>query len=148
MSLPPGAVLRQATRGDVAAMQRIRHAVRENRLVSTVITDQDVRHYIEDRGRGWVVDTHGAVTAFSVADLVTGSIWALFVDPGFERQGYGRALLEAAVQWLRERAVGTIWLTTEAGTRAESFYRAAGWQEAGLTASGERRFELRASKSG
>jgi GNAT superfamily N-acetyltransferase len=147
MSLPPGAVLRQATRDDVAAMQRVRHAVRENRLVSTVIADEDVRHYIEDRGRGWVVETHGAVTSFGVADLVTGSIWALFVEPGFERRGYGRALLEAAVQWLRECGVSTIWLTTEVGTRAERFYRAAGWQEAGLTASGERRFELRAVRA-
>jgi GNAT superfamily N-acetyltransferase len=141
MSMAPG-VVRQATREDIPQMQRIRHAVRENRLVSTVITDEDVRHHIEDRGRGWIVDTGGALAAFAVADATDGSIWALFVDPEFERRGYGRALLDVSVAWLRGEGVSAIWLTTAIGTRAERFYRAAGWRQVGETGTGEARFEL------
>lgn len=143
MNLPPGAALRQATRDDIAEMQRIRRAVRENRLVSTVISDEDVRHYIEDRGRGWLIEADSLVTAFGVADRTGSSIWALFVDPPFERRGYGRALLHAMVDWLHAEGVAAIWLTTEPSTRAEGFYRAAGWRDTGITPSGERRFELR-----
>jgi hypothetical protein len=35
-----------------------------------------------------------------------------------------------------------IWLTTDHSTRAEGFYRAAGWQETGRLKNGEIRFEL------
>jgi hypothetical protein len=36
-------MLRKAVASDIAAIQRVRGSVRENRLVSTVITDDDVR---------------------------------------------------------------------------------------------------------
>jgi GNAT superfamily N-acetyltransferase len=141
MTLAHGLLLRQAYRGDIPAMQRIRREVRENRLVSTVIADEDVREYIEDRGRGWVVEDGTDLIAFAIADASTGSIWALFVGPSHERRGCGRALLDTMVEWLRASGVATIWLTTAPRTRAEAFYRAAGWTDAGVTASGERRFE-------
>jgi hypothetical protein len=46
------------------------------------------------------------------------------------------------VDWLWSRGLETLWLTTEAGTRAERFYEARGWQRTGVTTSGELRFEL------
>jgi GNAT superfamily N-acetyltransferase len=147
MSVAPG-VVREATREDIPQMQRIRRAVRENRLVSTVITDEDVRDHIERRGRGWVVDTGSALAAFAVADATDGSIWALFVDPDLERRGYGRALLDVAVAWLRGEGLSTIWLTTALATRAERVYRAAGWRHVGDTETGEARFELDVRQSG
>lgn len=138
-------MLRPATRADIPAIQRIRRDVRENRLVSIVISDEDVREYIEDRGRGWVVTSDDETTiAFGIADLQTGSIWALFVDPPHERRGCGRILLDTMVDWLRGNGTETVWLTTEAGTRAEGFYRAAGWRIVGRTSAGEVKMERRA----
>jgi len=84
-------LLRVALRADIAQIQRVRHAVRENRLTSSVVTDDDVRRHLEEQGRGWVVVLDGTP-----------------------------------------------------GTRAEAFYRPAGWRDAGPAAHGEIRFEMEA----
>ena len=123
-------------------MQRVRASVRENRLVSITITDDDVRSAIEDRGRGWVVELMGSVVAFAVGDVTNGTVWALFVDPAHEGRGFGRQLHDEMVRWMWDQGLDRLWLTTESETRAERFYRAAGWHCAGRTASGELRFEL------
>jgi len=85
-------ILRQAQRGDIPDIQRVRHAVRENRLTSRVVTDDDVADSIERTGRGWVIEVDGRVQAFAIGNADTGNIFALFVEPGHERRGYGRRL--------------------------------------------------------
>jgi len=136
-------VLRIATRADVAAIQRIRAAVRENRLVSRVISDDEVIEHLETLGRGWVVEEGGEIVGFAIGRQRDGNIWALFVDPAHERRGHGRRLHDEMVAWMFGQGLNRLWLTTEPGTRAERFYRAAGWSDAGLVADGrERRFEL------
>ena len=135
--------LRQAVRADVPGIQRVRHAVRENVLTSGVITDADVVDYLERFGRGWVVvDERDQVLGFAIGDARDGNIWALFVEPAHEGKGYGRALHDAMVDWLRSQGLERLSLSTEPGTRAERFYRNSGWIDRGLTPSGERRFEL------
>jgi GNAT superfamily N-acetyltransferase len=67
---------------------------------------------------------------------------ALFVDPAHERRGIGRRLLETAVPWCWNRGLTRLWLTTEAGSRARSFYEAAGWQVTALVVGGQVRMEL------
>lgn len=134
--------VRLATPADVAAMQRIRRAVKENRLVSMVISDADVLHMMTVAGCGWVAELDGSVCGFAVARHDDWSVWALFVDPPFEARGAGRALHAAMLAWFAERGCRSAWLTTEPGTRAERFYRAAGWQFTGMTSSGEARFEM------
>ncbi len=47
--------LRQADRGDIPAMHRVRLAVRENRLTFSVITEEHYIPAIEVTGRGWVI---------------------------------------------------------------------------------------------
>jgi len=136
-------MLRLAAPSDIAGMQRVRQAVRENRLVSLVVSDADVGRAITGNGRGWVVEQRGEIVAFAVANALSGNIWALFVDPEHEGRGHGRRLHDAMVAWLWSRGLGGLWLTTEAGTRAERFYESAGWHRAGTTASGEVRFEMR-----
>lgn len=136
------AILRQARRGDVAAIQRVRHSVRENRLVSRRISDEEVVRYLELLGRGWVVEVDGEVVAFAIGDATIGNIWALFVDPRHEARGYGRRLHDTMLQWLWAQGLQHLWLSTEAGTRAERFYRAAGWRDAGTTPHGELAFVL------
>lgn len=136
------ALPRRAVRGDVGEIQRVRHAVRENRLVSTVITDDDVIQAIERTGRGWVTEVDGRIVGFAVGNAETGNIWALFVEPEHEGQGHGRRLHDAMVQWLWTRGLQRLWLTTEPGTRAQRFYERAGWRNCGLQPNGELRFEL------
>ena len=85
-------MLRAARASDIPAIQRVRASVKENRLVSTIITDEDVRTAIEDTGRGWIVEKDGEVVAFAIGNAITGNIWALFVRPEHEGRGYGRQL--------------------------------------------------------
>lgn len=132
-----GGILRQARREDIAAIQRVRRSVRENRLASRRIDDAEVQRYLELLGRGWVIELDGEVVAFAIGDATIGNIWALFVDPRHERRGFGRRLHDAMVDWLWSQGLQHLWLTTDRGTRAEGFYRAAGWRDAGTTPHGE-----------
>lgn len=134
--------LRQACREDIAAIQRVRRSVRENRLGPRSIDNAEVRRYLEVLGRGWVIEVDGEVVAFAIGDATIGNIWALFVDPCHERRGFGRRLHDAMVDWLWSQGLQHLWLATERGTRAEGFYRAAGWREAGTTPHGELAFTL------
>lgn len=139
--------MRQAVSADIDRIQEIRRSVRENRLVSAVITDSDVRDAIEITGRGWVAEVNGRVVGFAIGNAKTGNIWALFVHPDHERRGYGRQLHDAMVEWLWSQGLDRLWLTTQSGTRAQGFYEAAGWERVGVTDRGELRFEKRAALS-
>jgi GNAT superfamily N-acetyltransferase len=134
--------VRQARRADIAGMHRVRMAVLENRLVSMRLSENDYVVAIESTGRGWVIEQQGAIVAFAVGNAQNASIWALFVDPGHEGQGYGRQLHDVMVAWLWEQGLDRLWLTTEPGTRADRFYELAGWQRVGSADHGEVRFEL------
>lgn len=135
-------MLRSAVASDIAGIQHVRRSVRENRLESTVISDEDVREAIERTGRGWVIESQGEIVAFSICNAKSGNIWALFVHPDYERRGYGRHLHDTMVSWLWSQRLDRLWLTTEPGTRAQRFYEAAGWQLTGQTDRGELRFEM------
>lgn len=135
-------MLRAATRADIPAMHRVRLAVRENRLTTTVLTEGDYQAAIEHHGRGWVTEEHGEVVGFAVGDARDGNIWALFVHPDHERRGHGRRLHDAMVSWLWARGLRRLWLTTDPGTRAQRFYEAAGWRQAGAAEHGAVRLEL------
>lgn len=135
-------MLRTAGAADIPAIQRVRASVKENRLVSIVITDEDVRTAIEDTGRGWVMEEDGEVVAFAIGNAATGNVWALFVHPEHEGRGYGRQLHDTMINWLWMAGLQRLWLTTEPGTRAQRFYDAAGWQLTGTTIDGELRYEL------
>jgi GNAT superfamily N-acetyltransferase len=128
---------------DIEAMHAVRLAVRENVLSDPSRVER--RHYVEllqERGRGWVHEEDARVVAFGIADHAGRSIWALFVLPAFEGRGIGRHILQLMVTWLFEQGNESIWLTTERHTRAEQFYRAAGWREAGQADFGNLRLEL------
>jgi len=133
--------LRQAGRADVPAMHRVRLSVRENRLVSDV-SERDYPPAIEQTGRGWVIEVDGAVVGFAIGNARSANIWALFVAPEHEGRGHGRRLHDAMVEWLFAQGLERLWLSTEPGTRAERFYRAAGWVSEGLLANGEASFSL------
>ena len=125
-------------------IQRVRHSVRENRLISRVISDEEVVAAIERTGRGWVVELDGRIVGFAVGNAVTGNVWALFMEPECERLGYGRRLHDEMVTWLFSQGLTRLWLTTGQHTRAQRFYEAAGWRNAGVVESGELLFERQA----
>ena len=143
----PVAALRQADRGDIPAMHRVRLAVRENRLTFSVITEEHYIPVIEVTGRGWVIELNGKVLAFAVGNEQSGNIWALFVDPEHEHHGYGRRLHDVMVSWLFSRGLAKLWLGTDPNTPAQRFYEASGWQFKGMVANGEARYELHSPKA-
>ena len=135
-------IIRTALPGDIEAMHRIRLAVTENRLVRTVITRNDYLDAIGQDGRGWVAETDGALHGFAIAKRNDWSIWALFVDPACEHRGIGRALHAEMHAWLKASGCAVAWLETEPGTRAEMFYRKAGWQFTHITPEGDAHYEM------
>jgi GNAT superfamily N-acetyltransferase len=129
-------VFRRAVSADIPAMSQIRLAVTENILSDpTRITVEMYGDYLEKSGRGWVAVSAGEIVAFCYADKINASIWALFVRPGHEGKGLGKALLERAVAWLFEAGHERVHLTTGAGTRADRFYAAQGWDRSPVGAS-------------
>jgi GNAT superfamily N-acetyltransferase len=135
-------MLREAIVSDIPGIQRVRHSVRENRLVSIVISDEMVREAIQVSGRGWVVESEREIVAFGIGNALNGNVWALFVHPDHERRGHGRRLHDTILSWLWSRGLDRLWLTTEPGTRAQGFYEAAGWRLADRTKHGELLFEM------
>jgi GNAT superfamily N-acetyltransferase len=140
----PATMLRQAVRGDVPEIQRVRRSVTENRLTTTVVSDDEVIEAIERTGRGWVVEDAGRIVGFAIGHAGTGNIWALFVEPGHDGRGHGRRLHDAMVAWLWAQGLTRLWLTTGPETRAARFYEAAGWQLVGTEPTGELLFEKHA----
>lgn len=138
-------MIRQATLADIPGMQMVRHAVKENMLSDpALVPDHDVADYIIRRGRGWVSTAGEKITGFSIVSVTDKNVWALFVHPEQEGSGLGRKLHDSMLNWYFSQTEDTLWLSTEAGTRAETFYRKAGWTESGLYGKGEIRFEMKA----
>ena len=140
--------LRLLTRADLPEIWRVRHAVRENTLTPGRIADADVIERMEAPGRGWGIELPGGELAgFAIGcgareGADAGRVWALFIHPDHAARGHGRRLHDEMVGWLRERGLPRLWLNTEAGSRAETFYRLSGWVDCGLNEHGEIRFEL------
>lgn len=136
-------LIRQATTADIPQIQVVRNAVRENRLSDPrLVPDEDVEDYITRRGRGWVCEEDGRITGFSIVSVMDKNVWALFIDPVHERKGTGRRLHDVMMDWYFSQTKDTAWLSTAPGTRAEGFYRKAGWQEKGVYGKGEIKFEM------
>jgi GNAT superfamily N-acetyltransferase len=137
----PSPHIRRALQSDEPRIWEIRFAVRENRLSNPdLVTPADVKWFIENPGI-WLWHEGEHVKGFSASDTRDGTVWALFIDPACEGQGIGRALLDAALVPLREADYRIAKLSTGRGTRAEQFYRRAGWAEIGTTPKGEVLFE-------
>ena len=135
-------MIRQAHVKDIPQIQIVRNAVKENTLSDPgLVPDADVEDYILRRGRGWVWEEAGRIIGFSIVS-VSQNVWALFVEPGQDKKGIGRAPHDVMMDWYFQQSDQPIWLSTPPGTRAEGFYRKAGWQETGLYGKGEIRFEM------
>lgn len=140
-------IIRTAQPEDIPQIQRVRNSVKENTLSDPgLVTDKDCADYLFVRGKGWVCEKDGRVIGFSIADLQDHNIWALFLLPEYEGIGIGRQLHDTMLDWYFTQTNATVWLSTAPGTRAERFYRKAGWTETGIHGKGEIRFEMRADQ--
>ena len=125
-------MIRKAARVDVDRIMEIRASVRENKLSDpSRVTVEDVYWFIDNPGV-FVWQEDRAIVGFSAADPRDGSIFALFVVEAYEGRGIGRTLFKRACDVLTDAGCPRMWLTTWPGTRAEQFYRKAGWRVTGV----------------
>jgi GNAT superfamily N-acetyltransferase len=135
-------IYREAAMHDIKPIMKVRFSVRENVLNNPdLVTEADCVDYIFNRGKGWICEVDGAVVGFSIVDLVDKNVWALFLDPDFEKRGIGRQLHDLMLDWYFSQTGDTLWLGTAPGTRAEGFYRKAGWTAVGMHGN-EIKFEM------
>ena len=137
---------RKATTYDIPQMQIVRHSVKENVLSNpSLVTDEDYKTYILQRGCGWVCETNEQIVGFAIADLQDDNIWALFVLPKYEQKGIGKQLHQLMLDWYFSHSKERVWLSTAPGTRAEAFYIKQGWTKTGYLQSGEIKMEITAA---
>lgn len=136
-------IFREATREDILQIQIVRNAVTENMLSDpALVPDKDVEDYMFNRGKGWVCEIDKTIVGFAIVSITDTNVWALFIQPGFDKKGIGKRLHYDMMDWYFSQTDKTIWLSTGPGTRAEQFYRKAGWTETGTYGKGEIKFEM------
>ncbi len=136
-------IIREATVQDIPQIQIVRNSVKENTLSDpSLVTDEDCEEFITKRGKGWVCEIDRQIVGFAIADLKENNIWALFLDPNFEKKGIGQQLHKIMMDWYFSQTTTTVWLGTAFNTRAENFYRKAGWTEVGMHGTKEIKFEM------
>jgi GNAT superfamily N-acetyltransferase len=136
-------LFREATVNDIAQIQVVRNSVKENQLSDpALVSDKDCKDYITVRGKGWVCEINNKVVGFAIADLKEKNIWALFVHPDHEGKGIGRQLHDMMLDWYFDHTKENVWLSTSPGTRAEQFYKTAGWKVVGIHGKGETKFQM------
>ncbi|HUC80899.1 MAG TPA: GNAT family N-acetyltransferase [Flavisolibacter sp.] len=134
---------REATIDDIPQLQTVRNAVKENALSDpSLVKDADYIPYLQKRGKGWICEADSKIVGFAIADVQSANIWALFLLPAYEGKGIGRKLHGLMLDWYFSQTDKTVWLSTAPHSRAERFYRKAGWQEAGTYGKGETKFEM------
>ncbi|MEP7080700.1 MAG: GNAT family N-acetyltransferase [Ginsengibacter sp.] len=135
--------IREAKIDDIKQIQVVRNSVTENTLSDpNLVTDEDCKEFITVRGKGWVCEIENQIVGFAIADLKENNIWALFLNPKFEKRGIGQQLHKAMLDWYFTQTKTKVWLGTAFNTRAEHFYRKAGWKAAGTHGSKEIKFEM------
>lgn len=135
--------IREAVVDDIIQIQFIRNSVKENVLSNPgLVTDEDCEEYITVRGKGWVCEIENQIVGFAIVDLIENNIWALFLDPGYERKGIGQLLHNTMLDWYFMQTEDKVWLSTAFNTRAEKFYKKAGWMDAGMHGTKEVKFEM------
>lgn len=133
---------REAIVDDIKEIHVIRMAVKENVLNNPLlVTENDYINFLTANGKGWVCEMNNNIVGFAIVDTLTNNIWALFVHPDYEGKGIGKTLHSLMLNWFFFHYTDTLWLTTSPGTRAETFYRQAGWKETGMQGK-ELRFEM------
>ncbi len=136
-------IFREANFLDISQMHFVRIAVKENILSNPdLVTENDYQDFISKRGKGWVCEINNEIVGFSIVDIIDNNIWALFMNPNFEKKGIGKQLHKIMLDWYFNQTKKNVCLGTSPNTRAESFYKKAGWIEIGLHGNNEIKFEM------
>ncbi len=136
-------IIREANINDIHQIQIIRNLVTENTLSNpSLVTNKDCEHFLFTKGKGWVYEIDSKIVGFSIVDLIDNNIWALFINPKFEKRGIGKQLHKVMLDWYFEQTKTNVWLGTSPKTKAENFYRKSGWKEIGLHGKNEIKFEM------
>lgn len=134
--------LRPATKADLPRIHEVRHGTAENRLTDpSGVTPAEVEWYLTE-AIFLVSEDDGGVQGFTCVNHQTGYVWALFVMDGALGCGHGTALLNEAMERLRQAGHRQAFLTTGRHTQAVSFYHSRGWQNMGIDMRGEAMFRL------
>lgn len=133
---------RQAIPEDIPQIQIVRNSVKENQLSNpNLIPDDLVEEFITKRGKGFVCEIDDKIVGFSIVDFVENNVWALFLLPDFEGKRIGKKLHQLMLDEYFSKTKETIWLSTEANSRAEIIYKKQGWKNAGFHGN-EVKFEM------
>ena len=133
---------RQAIPEDIPQIQIVRNSVKENQLSNpNLIPDDLVEEFITKRGKGFVCEIDDKIVGFSIVNFVENNVWALFLLPDFEGKRIGKKLHQLMLDEYFSKTKETIWLSTEANSRAEIFYKKQGWKNAGFHGN-EVKFEM------
>ena len=136
-------IIREAKINDIHQIQIVRNLVTENTLSDpNLVTNKDCEFFLFTKGKGWVCEINNEIVGFSIVDLIDNNIWALFINPEFEKKGIGKQLHKIMLDWYFNQTKKNVWLGTSPKTRAENFYRKAGWIEIGLHGNNEIKFEM------
>ena len=142
--------IRIAQRGDIDTLFEIRTSVVENyqsreEIAELGITPESVTKMLETDCCAWIAEIDDQPIGFSIANATEKTIFGLFVLPSFERQGAGRALMQAAENWLWSKGIDEIWLVTanNPSLRAYGFYLHLEWIPVGIESDGDFRGEMK-----
>ena len=108
---------------------------------------------LETDCRAWVAEIDDSAKqtlcerpiGFSIANATEKTIFGIFVLPSFEYRGAGRALMQAAENWLWSKGMNEIWLVTgnDPSLRAYGFYLHLDWIMVGIEPDGDFRGEMK-----
>lgn len=75
------------------------------------------------------------IVAFAICQTVLdeATLFNIAVDPNYQRQGYGKQLLQALIERLRQQEIATLWLEVrQSNLAAQQLYQRLGFNEVSL----------------
>ncbi|WP_175952332.1 GNAT family N-acetyltransferase [Burkholderia sp. BCC0405] len=135
MAIAENLEYRRMTERDIGAFYDVRFSVSENRIHPHQVHLLNRNLLIEKirQGGGWICESRDEVVGICLPVITEKPfITALFVRPSFHGAGIGRALLDRALTWLKEKGVAQVTLVTDPGSRADGFYQRLGWKRGEL----------------
>ena len=126
-------MLRPAAPADLTRIVAIRDGSGGDALSDPAPVSEDALRRLVAAGAVTVWDDAGVIAGFAAVD---GGAIHILVDAAQRSRGIGRALLGWACDTTKRAGCAEARLVLPPGGTAESHYRAAGWKDAGWSASG------------
>jgi GNAT superfamily N-acetyltransferase len=119
----------------------IRFSVKEN-----ILHDYQIQYLLKEnalndinQGGGWICKVNDDYVGFCFGVFIPHAlIGGLFVKPEYQSKGIGTTLLKLVTNWFYENKALEIKLTTDIGSKAETFYKKNKWIDCGIDEYGSR----------